>query len=56
MALASSVLKRLPLTASMFYLAIGALLGPWGMGLINLDAVRDAAFVERLTEIVVIVS
>jgi NhaP-type Na+/H+ or K+/H+ antiporter len=56
MALASSVLKRLPLTASMFYLAVGALLGPWGMGLISLDAVRDAAFVERLTEIVVIVS
>ena len=56
MALAGSILKRLPLTASMFYLGIGALLGPWGAGLISLDAVRDAGLVERLTEIVVIVS
>ena len=40
MALSGSVLKRLPLTASMFYLAAGALLGPWGLGLITVDAVR----------------
>ena len=56
MALAGSVLKRLPLTASMFYLAAGACLGPWGAGLLDVDAVGDAAMLERLTEIAVIIS
>ncbi|HEX6323332.1 MAG TPA: cation:proton antiporter [Vicinamibacterales bacterium] len=56
MALAGTVLKRLPLTASMFYLAAGACLGPWGAGLLDVDAVDDAAILERLTEIAVIIS
>ena len=37
MALAGSVLKRLPLTAAMFYLTAGTLLGPWGAGLLQMD-------------------
>jgi NhaP-type Na+/H+ or K+/H+ antiporter len=56
MALAGTVLKRLPLTASMFYLAAGALLGPWGAGLLHVDAVGDASGLERVTEIAVIIS
>ncbi|HUF23393.1 MAG TPA: sodium:proton antiporter [Vicinamibacterales bacterium] len=56
MALAGSVLKRLPLTASMFYLAAGACLGPWGAGLLDVDAVGDAAMLELLTEIAIIIS
>ena len=56
MALAGSALKRAPLTASMFYLGAGAALGPWGAGLLQLDAVEDAAVLERLTEIAVIIS
>ena len=56
MALAGSVLKRLPLTASMFYLAVGYGLGPAGMDALDVDALRDAALLERLTEIAVIVS
>jgi NhaP-type Na+/H+ or K+/H+ antiporter len=55
-ALSGSVLKRLPLTASMLYLAAGALLGPWGLDLVRLDALKDASLLERLTEIAVIVS
>jgi sodium/hydrogen antiporter len=55
-ALAGSVLKRLPLTISMFYLAAGALLGPWGVGLLNIDPVDDASVLERLTEVAVIIS
>ena len=42
MALAGSVLKRLPLTAAMFYLTAGALLGPWGAGLLQMDALDSA--------------
>ena len=56
MALAGSVLKRLPLTASMFYLSAGALLGPWGADLLRVDVIEDARLLERLTEIAVIVS
>ena len=56
MALAGSALKRVPLSASMFYLASGAALGPWGAGLLRVDVVEDASIVERLTEIAVIIS
>ncbi len=56
MALAGSVLKRLPLSTSMLYLAVGFGLGPHGFGLIRLDLVRDAALLERFAEIAVIVS
>ena len=56
MALAGSVLKRLPLTAAMFYLTAGALLGPWGAGLLQMDALDSASSLERLTEIAVIIS
>src|SRR5687767_2122181 len=56
MALAGSVLKRLPLTAAMFYLLAGTLLGPWGAGLLQMDALDSASGLERLTEIAVIIS
>ena len=56
MALGGTVLKRLPLTTSLLYLLVGVGLGPWGVGLIRLDPVRDAALLERATEFVVIVS
>ena len=56
MALAGSVLKRLPLTAAMFYLTAGTLLGPWGVGLLQMDALDSASGLERLTEIAVIIS
>ena len=55
-ALAGTVLKRLPVTPAMFYLAAGAWLGPWGAGLLQLDAFDDAHMLERLTEIAVIIS
>ena len=56
MALAGSVLKRLPLTASIFYLAAGALLGPWGVGLLRVDALDNRHALELLTEVAVIIS
>ena len=55
-ALSGSVLKRLPLTAAMFYLTAGVLLGPWGAGLLRVDPVADASLLERLTETAVIIS
>jgi NhaP-type Na+/H+ or K+/H+ antiporter len=56
MALAGSTLQRAPLTASMFYLGAGAALGPWGAGLLRVEALQNASMLERLTEIAVIVS
>ena len=56
MALAGTVLKRLPLTAAIFYLMAGAALGPWGVGLLRVDAIEDASWLERLTEVAVIIS
>ena len=55
-ALFGTLLKRLPVTPPMFYLAVGALLGPWGAGLLEVDAIDDAAMLERLTEIAVVIS
>lgn len=56
MALAGTLVRRLPLTASLLYLAVGVALGPWGAGLIRLDAIRWATVLERVTEVAVIVS
>ncbi|MEO7912857.1 MAG: cation:proton antiporter [Roseiflexaceae bacterium] len=56
MALAGSVLKRLPLSTAMVYLAVGLTLGRLGLGLLDLDLMRDAALIERVAEIVVLIS
>jgi NhaP-type Na+/H+ or K+/H+ antiporter len=56
MALAGSAVKRIPLTAAMFYLAAGAALGPWGAGLLDVSAIDDASLLERVSEIAVIIS
>ncbi|MCC6790526.1 MAG: cation:proton antiporter [Thermomicrobiales bacterium] len=56
MAMSGSVLKRLPLTTSLVYLTVGYLLVPRAAGLLDIDIMRHASIVERLTEIAVIVS
>ncbi|AKG20844.1 cation:proton antiporter [Calothrix sp. 336/3] len=52
--LGSGWIARLPLTYSLIYLVVGILLGPYGFNLIQIRP--QAAFLERLTEFVVIVS
>jgi sodium/hydrogen antiporter len=56
MALSMSVLKRLPLTNSLLYLAVGILLGPFFLGSIQLDPVEQASLLEKITEVAVIIS
>jgi NhaP-type Na+/H+ or K+/H+ antiporter len=56
MALASSILKRLPLTASLVYMAVGFGLAKFGGSLLELDPAQHAALLERLTEVAVLVS
>ncbi|HYO81566.1 MAG TPA: sodium:proton antiporter [Bryobacteraceae bacterium] len=55
-AVVGSYVHRLPLSTTMLYLAAGYALGPHGFGLLELDPIKHAPFIERATEIAVIVS
>ncbi|MGH8008943.1 MAG: cation:proton antiporter, partial [Candidatus Binatia bacterium] len=55
-ALAGSLLKRLPLTVALLYLAVGFGLGPAGVGLLHLDPLQQAGILERITEVAVLIS
>jgi len=56
MTMGGSFIARLPLSAAMLYLAVGYGIGPAVLGLVTLDPLRDAALLERLTEIAVLIS
>ncbi len=56
MALGGSVLRRLPVTTSVLYLGVGVLLGPYGLGFLDLDLLNAPDLLHRLAEIAVIVS
>ncbi|HXG84776.1 MAG TPA: cation:proton antiporter [Pyrinomonadaceae bacterium] len=56
MALASAYLRRLPITTSAIYLALGLLVSPFGLDLIDVNFVEWRVWFEHLTEIAVIVS
>lgn len=52
--LGSGLIRRLPLSYALIYLTVGIGLGPYGLKLLQIQP--DYAFLERLTELVVIVS
>jgi NhaP-type Na+/H+ or K+/H+ antiporter len=56
MGLASSTFKHLPISSAMIYLAIGFGLGPYGLGLLNLDLIGSSALLRRITEVAMLVS
>src|SRR5687768_11698966 len=56
MAVTGSVVKRLPFNFALLYLLIGLGLGPLGIGLLQLHPVHNAALIERLSEVAVIVA
>lgn len=56
MALLGTLLKRLPLSPGILYLAIGYLLGPSGAGLMAPDPVRYSAELERMAEVALLIS
>lgn len=56
MALSSSVLNRLPLSSAMLYLGAGVLIGPHAFNLTSFNPIAESAFIERITEVAVIVS
>jgi NhaP-type Na+/H+ or K+/H+ antiporter len=55
-AVVGSYVRRLPLSTALLYLAVGLALGPLGLEAIRLDPLEDAAFLERVSEVAVIIS
>lgn len=56
MAVGRTLLKPLPISTPLLYLAVGIIFGSAGFELLILDPFNDAVLLERLTEIVVIIS
>ncbi|HZY20427.1 MAG TPA: cation:proton antiporter [Ramlibacter sp.] len=56
MALASTALPRLPLSTAMLYLAVGVAVSPVGLGWARFGPLTHTVLLERLTEVVVLVS
>lgn len=54
MALAGSLVERLPLSTALLYVAVGA--GLAYLGLLNIDPVRHSVSLERLSEVAVVIS
>lgn len=56
MALSGTLLKTLPLSAAALYMGLGFALGPGGFNLVRLGIKADAALVETISEVAVLVS
>jgi sodium/hydrogen antiporter len=56
MALSGTVLTRLPLSTAMLYLLAGVAVGPVGLGLLTANPQEHTWLLERVTEIVLLVS
>lgn len=51
-----SLAQRLSMNTTMLYLAVGYALGPAGWGVVGVDPVDHSWFIERMTELVVVIS
>ena len=56
MALTGTTLQRLPLTTALMYLGVGWVLGGRALGLLAVDPITDAALLERVTELAVLIA
>ena len=56
MGLTTPVIKRLPITSAMIYLAVGILVGPMVLGLFHFNPLKESALLEALTEAAVLIS
>lgn len=54
--LLSTVLKRLPVTPAIIYLAVGLLVGPSVLNLFHFNPLKESALLETLTEVAVLIS
>lgn len=56
MGLTASVLKRLPITPAIIYLAVGLLLGPTVLNVFHFNPLKESALLQTLTEVAVLIS
>ncbi|MFM9927600.1 cation:proton antiporter [Variovorax sp. H27-G14] len=56
MALSGTLLKTLPISAAALYMGLGFAVGPGGFNLVKLGIKADAALIETITEVAVLVS
>lgn len=56
MSLANSYFARLPFSSAMIYIFIGVALSPFWFGLITLNVISDARWLEHVAEVVVLIS
>ncbi len=54
--LTAPFIGRLPVTSAIVYLAVGLLVGPTVFGLFHFNPLKESAFLEVLTEVVVLIS
>lgn len=54
--ISSSVLRRLPVSTAMLYLAVGIIVGPTGLNLFHFNPLKQSGFLEALTEVAVLIS
>ncbi len=54
--LTSSMLKRLPVTPAIIYLAVGLLVGPTVLNVFHFNPLKESALLEVLTEVAVLIS
>lgn len=56
MGLASSMIKRLPVTSAIIYLGVGLLVGPTMLDVFHFNPLKQSALLEKLTEVAVLIS
>ena len=56
MGLTASVLKRLPITPAIIYLAVGLLVGPTVLNVFHFNPLKESALLQALTEVAVLIS
>lgn len=56
MGVTAQVMRRLPITNAMVYLAVGLIIGPSFLHLFHFNPIQESAVLERITEIAVILS
>ncbi|QBE63331.1 cation:proton antiporter [Pseudoduganella lutea] len=49
-------IAHLPFTSAMIYLAVGLVVGPFGLGIFSFDLITEAPLLEVLTEVAVLIS
>ena len=53
---ARGVVRRLPITSAMIYLAVGLIVGPTVLNLFHFNPLKESALLETLTEGAVLIS